>query len=802
MNNLLRTLTDSQQQANGSEPNLKLLLNAVKEARRQANDAKVGDAFYDSLDGLLQDVRMVTMDNRDAEAFLKPVLKSEVPDYYDVIMHPMDLQTMQKKVRQKQYKSKREFKDDLDLIYNNCLLYNANETHPLRQCVTRLRAKAEKLLKNITDRKERVEPPIPSDISRGNTPKLNGTVNGHVRPRPVALTKSPTPVKLLGPSNAPAPRRDAPFAETPAILRTAEGMSEFAQLDRELDARLQGEFLANGLSGPSLEEQLRYYAGVESEGDSDDMLTADGEVGEKRKINSAQDNRPRKRARFRSPDKDVVELWWDVMQTDTMIGNALPVLRYAASEDPSSSTPPKNIIDPPRKSGQRLRKKRRKEDERSQRTLLYHMNNNIRTVRRVRDTHARLTVLKETSAEDGSGAGGQPPEPLPPPSLDDSDDAVDDRPWRVGASGLDIGEQTADDCMHWMGSKVLEHAGFQGSSKVALDVLAGVTSDYLLNVGRTLRFLCDKYTHKMTSEEIILHTLFESGVTRIHDLERYVQEDIVRYGARMTDLEKKLRNAYTEATADQAWDDEALFKMEDDEEEDSEFVMGNFADTLGDDFLGLRELGIAAEFGLQSLSVPKKLLKGKNKGVKDGPAAANPSEPPPPFPPPPPFVPLDSHTVEDQIGLLQPYYHSRLAAVAGPSAQSVAIPPIPPPFGSHIPGAYQPMQYQPMAAPFPPHAVPLPAITLPDDTPTTVQQKLGPLGQVVKANPSAGTSKKKAPPKPKIAPDGGGGDAQLNETPAATPAATAPDTPRRPKPTPTKKKKTLDTLPPVIMAAG
>lgn len=188
------------------------------------------------------------------------------------------------------------------------------------------------------------------------------------------------------------------------------------------------------------------------------------------------------------------------MQTDTMIGNALPVLRYAASEDPSSSTPPKNIIDPPRKSGQRPRKKRRKEDERSQRTLLYHMNNNIRTVRRVRDTHARLTVLKETSAEDGSGAGGQPPEPLPPPSLDDSDDAVDDRPWRVGASGLDIGEQTADDCMHWMGSKVLEHAGFQGSSKVALDVLAGVTSDYLLNVGRTLRFLCDKYTHKMTSE--------------------------------------------------------------------------------------------------------------------------------------------------------------------------------------------------------------------------------------------------------------------------------------------------------------
>ena len=79
------------------------------------------------------------------------------------------------------------------------------------------------------------------------------------------------------------PRRDAPFSDTPAILRTAEGMTEFAQLDRELDARLNGEFLANGLSGPSLEERLRQYVGSEVELDEDAVL-ADGEVGEKRKL--------------------------------------------------------------------------------------------------------------------------------------------------------------------------------------------------------------------------------------------------------------------------------------------------------------------------------------------------------------------------------------------------------------------------------------------------------------------------------------------------------------------------------------
>ena len=44
-----------------------------------------------------------------------------------VISHPMDLQTMLKKVKQKQYKSKREFKDDLDLIWSNCFTYNSTE---------------------------------------------------------------------------------------------------------------------------------------------------------------------------------------------------------------------------------------------------------------------------------------------------------------------------------------------------------------------------------------------------------------------------------------------------------------------------------------------------------------------------------------------------------------------------------------------------------------------------------------------------------------------------------------------------
>lgn len=88
-------------------------------------------------------------DNRDAEAFLKPVSRMDYPDYYErmacklwsfffgayvlyptpspqiVIKHPMDLGTMLKNVKARKYKSKQEFAADLGLIWKNCFKYNS-----------------------------------------------------------------------------------------------------------------------------------------------------------------------------------------------------------------------------------------------------------------------------------------------------------------------------------------------------------------------------------------------------------------------------------------------------------------------------------------------------------------------------------------------------------------------------------------------------------------------------------------------------------------------------------------------------
>mgnify|MGYP002714232113 CR=1 FL=1 len=74
--------------------------------------------------------------------------------FIPVIKNPMDLGTMQKKLRSGQYKTKNQFAHDLNLIWDNCLVYNASPTHPLRRNATFMRRKANHLLEFLSDKHE------------------------------------------------------------------------------------------------------------------------------------------------------------------------------------------------------------------------------------------------------------------------------------------------------------------------------------------------------------------------------------------------------------------------------------------------------------------------------------------------------------------------------------------------------------------------------------------------------------------------------------------------------------------------
>jgi histone acetyltransferase len=56
--------------------------------------------------------------------FREPVKHEDVPDYYDVIKNPMDFLTMQHKLDTNQYPTVESFLADTQLVFDNCRLYN------------------------------------------------------------------------------------------------------------------------------------------------------------------------------------------------------------------------------------------------------------------------------------------------------------------------------------------------------------------------------------------------------------------------------------------------------------------------------------------------------------------------------------------------------------------------------------------------------------------------------------------------------------------------------------------------------
>lgn len=82
--------------------------------------------------------------------FLKPVDKTEVPDYYDHIKYPMDLRTMTERLKSKYYVSRRLFIADMTRIFSNCRLYNSPETEYYK-CANLLEKYFQTKLKELTN---------------------------------------------------------------------------------------------------------------------------------------------------------------------------------------------------------------------------------------------------------------------------------------------------------------------------------------------------------------------------------------------------------------------------------------------------------------------------------------------------------------------------------------------------------------------------------------------------------------------------------------------------------------------------
>lgn len=80
----------------------------------------------DSWEKIAKQLMNVLWKVKDAEIFHKPVdpIELNVPNYYEVIKKPMDFSTVKKKLANCTYTNLKEYCEDMNLIFNNCFLYN------------------------------------------------------------------------------------------------------------------------------------------------------------------------------------------------------------------------------------------------------------------------------------------------------------------------------------------------------------------------------------------------------------------------------------------------------------------------------------------------------------------------------------------------------------------------------------------------------------------------------------------------------------------------------------------------------
>lgn len=223
-------------------------------------------------------------------------------------------------------------------------------------------------------------------------------------------------------------------------------------------------------------------------------------------------------------------------------------------------------------------------------------------------------------------------------------------------------------------AKILYAAGFEEVQPLAVDTFTGVAADHFEKLIRTFNIYkeAEKRTvqtpdgrtlhTRYTPEEIMLHTLDENG----HDLaglEAFAKDDVDRMSTKLGGLHERMKIALTDmlrpALAPEAGQDGVgAFKDGSDQ-----FMSGDFADDLGEDFFGFKALGLDREMGLDSFAVPFHLLQSRVRNqyqmqnqqtVSDDTIDV--------FDGLPPLQPVTREVLQDQIGLIKNFFLAKLHA--------------------------------------------------------------------------------------------------------------------------------------------
>lgn len=681
LKHLLARMDKCRHMISAHDSQLRRLISEVRKNRSKwASEEKIGqEELYEAAEKVLQELKAMT---EYSTPFLHPVKKRDAPDYNSIIKTPMDISQMLKRLKTYHYVSKKQFVEDLNLIWNNCLRYNSDPAHPLRKKALYMQKQTESLVFLIPDIVIRNRRSVEAEERKMQhlDAELDGIDDSDDEPIMASRgRKAPSKAKKgvsTSRKSAPSIHEGTPEAK-PQSLQNIRN----EHLRAESDAPIEG--LTNGFGSPGNLTPIGATNGEQSQADASDMdglgvsaidMPQESEYADMefrtwkqvtkkpRAMAAAERNRlfvhnrinPEEPALLRNkagmrrfarlhqqysrPDGLPVE----VSTADAIDGVPVVVPGQTLAEgveaaeddnilpdyyDPVSAIPDIDSrltweVDDQGEVishyDECLRRVPQGHFTAPQSAFSQRMDTNMRQIQETRKICSKINIVKQMQLQ-VQIYQNQFQKYEPQPFLEaDVDTLV------VSDDGPIIAPEVCRAALQRTLGKVFFNAGFSDFQPTALETATDFIAEHIQRLGRTFA----SYIHapqlvtedlhegrhviqkRFTVEEAILHTMNEHSID-LDGLDSYVTDDMDRLQTKLGVMNERMKSHLADLlrpALDPSAGTDGVGAFNDGSEQ---FVSGDFAEEMNEDFFGFRELGLDKEFSMDNLSVPFHLLHNR-----------------------------------------------------------------------------------------------------------------------------------------------------------------------------------------------
>ncbi|CCE78354.1 Piso0_000975 [Millerozyma farinosa CBS 7064] len=643
-----------------------LFLDVRKNRGKWANDERVGqEELYDACEKVVLDLRGYT---EHSTPFLNKVSKREAPNYSLIIKRPMDLNTVMKKLKGLQYNSKKEFVDDIMLIWSNCLTYNADPKHFLRAHAIAMQKRSLKLIPTIPDITIRSKAEVDKEEELENDDKSDSQGTGKTSKKGRKRTKDENVV--VKDEEQVDSSEDKSASQTPAVANSKNTASNVEEPKPSDTTEASHDYE---------EEEADTEVRDENDGDQEEeddgldiqawkVLTAKSRANycaqraalfdENNKLRSDAEAIVRKSAAMTNfnhylMNSEVVSKTSNLLENDEPylleydIAGGVPGLAYEGVDREEEERLEQRLVDiylqQANGDPSRIKSPFALPTNRGLNKAYFE---NISEMQEIRRICFKISLIRQMQTQSFVHHTQ-----MKPPEIEELKE-IDIK----AASNLPNHDFYTKEIQYSVLrkniAKIVMQTGFETTEPVAINTLTQVAEKYLSNLIKSLKLHTESNSrNKLTSREILLLTLLENGIEKPDDLHTFVTERILKQQEKLKDLRSKL-SAFLKELLRPGLENFNERSFEDNSEQ---FITGDFSSDLGDDFFGFKELGLDKEYNMLSSSIPIYLLHSRlhNRFSSSvGSSKNNKYEDLHEYP----TKNLHAYDIENQIGILRPFY--------------------------------------------------------------------------------------------------------------------------------------------------